>query len=249
MGKQEAQFSDVAPEAAEWESFRKPMWESLGVNGVVTGLAGGPFDFSQSYAKQNGNRLFLGSFWNGYGFTQNATFDDANSNTAGAINTPATTYTSIVDAIYLPVKAQQGKKVDTLREWSTSLLTNYTFQKGRLKGFSIGGSYRWQDEAVAGYESLLDPSTYARPNATTAQIVFPDLTKPIFIPSIDALDLWASYYMKIYKGKVGLKIQINVRDVMEDGGLQTLVFNQDGSPAQYRIVDPRTWFITTTFDF
>jgi hypothetical protein len=95
VGQQEAQFSDVAPEAAEWEAFRKPMWEALGISGVVTGLPGGPFDFSQSYAKRNGNRLFLGSLWNGYGFTEGAAFNDANSNTAGAINTPATTYTAI----------------------------------------------------------------------------------------------------------------------------------------------------------
>ena len=245
VGQQEAQFSDTAPEAAEWEAFRKPQWEALGISGV----APNGFDFSQVHTLENGNALYLGSFWNGYGFTQGATFNDAPSNPAGAINTPASTYVAIVDAIYLPVKALQNTKSANLREWSTSLLTNYTFQKGRLKGLSIGGSYRWQDEAVAGYQSLLDPSTYARPNATTANIVFPDLTKPIFTPSIDALDLWASYYMKIYKGKVGMKIQVNVRDVMEDGGLQAVIFNQDGTPAQYRIVEPRTWFITTTFDF
>lgn len=250
VGQQEAKFSDVAPEAAEWEAFRKPQWQALTATGIVQ-MPGGatPIDLSQPMTKQNGNRLFLGSFWNGYGFTQGAAFDDAQSNSAGAVLTPSSQYSAIVDAIYLPVKAQQGKKVDTLREWSTSLLTNYTFQQGRLKGFSVGGSYRWQDEAVAGYQSLLDPSTYARPTPTTAQIVFPDLTKPIYIPSIDALDLWASYSTKIFKGKVGLKVQINVRDVMEDGGLQAMIFNQDGSPAQYRIVEPRTWFLTTTFDF
>jgi hypothetical protein len=207
------------------------------------------FDFSQTYAKQNGNLLFLGNFWNGFGFTQDATFNDAPSNSIEGTGTPATTYTSIVEAVLFPVIALQDTKAANLREWSTSVLTNYSFQQGKLKGFSVGGSYRWQDKAVAGYESLLDPTTYARPNATTANIVFPDLTKPIYTPSIDSVDLWASYKMRTWSDKVGLKVQLNVRDVFESGGLQAVVYNQDGSPAQYRIVDPRSWFVTTTFDF
>jgi outer membrane receptor protein involved in Fe transport len=238
VGQQQASYSKVGPEVAEWEAFRKPQWQALTAP-----------DIPNVITKQNGNQLFLANFWNGYGFTQGATFDDANSNSAGALNTPATTYTSIVEAIYLPVKALQNTTSSNLREWTTSVLSNYTFQKGRLKGFSVGGSWRWADKAIAGYQSLLDPSTYARPNATTANIVFPDLTKPIYTPAEASVDLWASYTRKIFSDKVRLKIQLNVRDALEDGGLQAVVFNQDGSPAQYRIKDPRTWFVTTTFDF
>jgi hypothetical protein len=40
-----------------------------------------------------------------------------------------------------------------------------------------------------------------------------------------------------------------VKDVTETGGLRALIYNADGSPAQYRIVDPRTFFVTSTFDF
>jgi hypothetical protein len=154
-----------------------------------------------------------------------------------------------VESVLFPVIAQQNTKAANLREWSTTLLTSYQIQTGRLKGLTFGGQYNWQDKAVAGYQSLLDPSTYSRPTATTANIVFPDLTKPIYTPAIDSLDLFASYTRKIWRDKMRMKIQINVRDVLEDGGLQAVVFNQDGSPAQYRIKDPRTWFVTTTFDF
>jgi len=151
--------------------------------------------------------------------------------------------------VYFPALALQNQKARNQREWSTTLLTSYGFTKGWLKGVTIGGQYNWQDKAIAGYQSLLDPSTYARPNATTAQIIFPDLTKPIFTPAIDSLDVFASYTRKILSDRVRMKIQLNVRDITESGGLQTVIYNQDGSPAQYRIKDPRTYFVTTTFDF
>ncbi|HWA24202.1 MAG TPA: TonB-dependent receptor plug domain-containing protein [Lacunisphaera sp.] len=238
VGQQESSYSKVGPEVSEWIDYRKPQWQALKAT-----------DFPNVITKANGNRLYVGDFWNGYGFTQGAAFDDANSNSAGAINTPATTYTSIVESVLFPVIAQQNTKASNLREWSTTVLSSYRFTKGMLKGLVVGGQYNWQDKAVAGYQSLLDPATYARPNASTANIVFPDLTKPIYTPAIDSLDLFASYSRKIFSDKVNMKIQVNVRDVMEDGGLQAVVFNQDGTPAQYRIKDPRTWFVTTTFDF
>jgi hypothetical protein len=247
VGQQQSQYSKVGPEVSAWIDFRKPQWQALVAN-----------DIPNVITRFDGNRLFLQNFWNGYGFTQafpqgeagNAQgLNDAASNTAGAINTPATTYTSIVEAVLFPVIAQQNTRAANQREWSTTILSSYTIQKGRLKGFTFGGQYNWQDKAVAGYQSLLDPTTYARPNATTANIVFPDLTKPIFTPAIDSIDLFASYRRKIFSDKVNMRIQVNVRDVMENGGLQAVVFNQDGSPAQYRIKDPRTWFVTTTFDF
>jgi hypothetical protein len=238
VGQQEASYSKAGPEVAEWEAYRKPMWMALAAP-----------DMPAPFAKQNGNMLSLRNFWNGYGFTQGTALDDANSNSAGPINTPATTYTAIVESVWFPVKALENTKSSNLREWSASFLTSYSFQRGILKGFAVGGSYRWADEAVAGYYALLDPSTYSRPTPTTANIVFPDLSKPIYTPYEDAVDLWASYTTKVFSDKVRMKIQLNVRDVMEDGGLQAVVFNQDGSPAQYRIKDPRTWFITSTFDF
>lgn len=246
VGQQESSYSEAGPEVIEWINFRKQQWENLTVTGVVASTG---FDFSQTYAKQNGNLLYLGSFWSGFGFTQDAANNDAPSDRNGALGTPSSTYTSIVDAVLSPVIALQNTKASNLREWSTSVLTNYSFQQGKLKGFSVGGSYRWQDKAVAGYESLFDPATYSHPTPTTANVVFPDLTKPIYTPSIDSVDLWASYKMRTWSDKVGLKVQLNVRDVFESGGLQAVVYNQDASPAQYRIVDPRSWFVTTTFDF
>ncbi len=244
FGQQQASYSNVGKEIADWLAYRKPAWQAL----VAP-------DLPNELTRQDGNKLLLSNFWNGYGFTQGfpqgtaGPFNDAPSNSTGGTGTPAATYSSIVESVYFPIIALQNTKTSNLREYSTSILTSYSFQKGRLKGFGIGGSYRWQDKAVGGYQSLLDPTTYAHPNATTTQIIFPDLTKPIYTPAITQVDLWASYSRKIFSDKIRLKVQLNVRDALESGGLQAVVFNQDGTPAQYRIKDPRQWFVTTTFDF
>lgn len=245
VGQQQSSYSKVGPEVSEWIDYRRPQWMALTAP-----------DMPALITRPDGRQLSLRSFWTGFGFTRgypngtgSAFAGDADSNSTGAINTPASTYTSIVESVLFPVIAQQNTKAANMREWSTTILSSYSVQKGRFKGLTFGGQYNWQDKAVAGYQSLLDPATYARPTPTTANIVFPDLTKPIYTPAIDSLDLFASYTRKIWRDKVRMKIQLNVRDVMEDGGLQAVVFNQDGSPAQYRIKDPRVWFVTTTFDF
>ncbi len=244
VGQQQSQYSKVGPEVSAWIAYRKPLWQALVANDLPTEIT-----------RFDGNKLFLGNFWNGYGFTQGfpqgtaSAFNDAPSNSFGATGTPSSTYTGIVESVLFPVIAQQNTRAANERQYSTTILSSYTVSTGRFKGFTFGGQYNWQDKAVAGYQSLLDPTTYSHPTATTANIVFPDLTKPIYTPAIDSLDLFASYTRKIFSDKVRMKIQLNVRDVMESGGLQAVVFNQDGSPAQYRIKDPRSYFVTTTFDF
>jgi hypothetical protein len=188
--------------------------------------------------------MYLGDFWNSYGYT-----GDANSNTTGATSTPHSTYSGIVESQLFPIIAQEGQSSPSLREWTTSLITNYAFRQGKLKGFAVGGSLRWQDKAVGGYYGLTDPSTYAHPNATTSLITFPDLDRPLYVPSETNVDLWASYTTRIFDDKVRMKIQLNVRDAFEDGGLQVIRFQMDGTPSTYRIKDPRQWFVTSTFDF
>jgi hypothetical protein len=236
-GQQRASFTDAGGEVTAWLNARRPQWQAL-VAPDIPGELVGP----------TGNRLRLDNFWNGYGFTEGAAFNDAASNTTGPTSTPSSTYTGIVESIYFPMLAQQGQQSPGLREYSGTFLTNYSFVGDRFKGLSVGGSVRWQDKAIAGYHSLLDPSTYARPSPTQANITFPDLNRPIYVPAETNVDLWVSY-TKRFSDKIRMKIQLNVRDALEDGGLQVIGFNQDGSPAQYRIKDPRTWFVTTTFDF
>ncbi len=203
-------------------------------------------DLPTVYTRANGNKLYLGDFWNSYGYT-----GDANSNTTGARSTPQSTYYGIVDSQLYQLITLQGTKSPSQREWSSSLISNYSFQEGKLRGLAVGGSLRWASNAVVSYYGDLNPAKFTHPTPTQSLISYPDLTKPITIPATTNVDLWISYTTRrdLFGKNVRAKFQLNVRDATEKGGLRPIIFNADGSPAQYRIVDPRTWFLTSTFDF
>ena len=43
-------------------------------------------------------------------------------------------------------------------------------------------------------------------------------------------------------------MQLNVRDVLENGRLQKVAINPAGSTYAYRIIDPRQFILSTSFD-
>jgi hypothetical protein len=62
------------------------------------------------------------------------------------------------------------------------------------------------------------------------------------------VDLMAGYDLRWFKDKVRARLQLNVRDVLEDGRLQPLGVNPDGRPWAYRIIDPRQFVFSATFN-
>jgi hypothetical protein len=120
-----------------------------------------------------------------------------------------------------------------------------------LKGLSLGGGLRWASNAVVGYYADLNPARFTHPTDTQNVIAWPDLGKPQYIPATTNLDVWASYTTRlpVFGKSVRAKFQLNIQSLTESGGLTPITYQADGTPAQYRIMDPRTFFVTTTFDF
>lgn len=56
----------------------------------------------------------------------------------------------------------------------------------------------------------------------------------------------AGYNLKL-RDKYSVRLQLNVRNVFEDGRLQPAAVNPDGSTYVYRIIDPRLFIFTVTF--
>ena len=54
--------------------------------------------------------------------------------------------------------------------------------------------------------------------------------------------------MRLFDEKTRCRLQLNVRNVFENGRLQPFVYNPDGTPWNYRIIDPRQFILTATFD-
>ena len=63
------------------------------------------------------------------------------------------------------------------------------------------------------------------------------------------VDVFVTYRMKLFADKVRANLQLNVKNVQEDGGrLQKTSAFFDGRASTYRIVDPRQFILSASFD-
>lgn len=140
---------------------------------------------------------------------------------------------------YTLLKLQEKTDAAELRKWRYNFVTNYSFTEGRLKGFGVGGAYRWQDKVVLGYPVFTDPKGFAAY----------DLTKPYYGPSEAGMDLWLSYERRLTR-KLNWRIQLNVRNAFERDGLIPITVEPDGSTwAGVRMKPVQEWFVTNTLTF
>jgi hypothetical protein len=181
-------------------------------------------------------------FWNTTG--QDLTNAGITGSGLGAAQRVQDYWYTNVDPIMRTAKRLEGKLAPEQRKWRWNFITNYMFTQGTLKDFGLGGAARWEDRAAIGYLGAApDPDGVIRTL---------DVNRPVFDSEQFHLDLWASYTIKTLPwvgDRVKTKLQLNVRDALENGGLEPIAVNPDGQKIAYRIKDPRQWFLTATFDF
>jgi hypothetical protein len=145
-----------------------------------------------------------------------------------------------------PLKLAQalaGKSLPQIRKYRANLssslrLAGITDQRF-LKRFTVGGALRWEDKGAIGYygaQSLPDIVTDYDPN------------RPIYDKANLNIDAFFSYRTRLFSDKVGATFQFNVRNLNESGRLQPIAVDPDGTPSSYRIVAPRQFIFTASFD-
>ncbi len=161
----------------------------------------------------------------------------------GGSQTAEQNFQTFVEAPYGVIREQEGKPKSQLRQYTAKMSTNL-----RLSGitehplwrkFSVGGSVRWEDKGSIGFYGV---------QSLPASITALDPNKPIYDPAHFYLDAFVTYRTKLWNDKVGATFQLNVRNLQEGGRLQPIAAFPDGSPSAYRIVDPRQFIVTATFD-
>jgi outer membrane receptor protein involved in Fe transport len=226
--KSEATYTDVAPQYDAWRAVRQPVWDAMAAPEIP--------DFTDGA----GNQYSLKKFWTGYGFASVARFDP----NTGRITTPQDYDNNVVVSQVAIAKALEGAVSPLQRVYHASFLTNYQIREGKLKGVSFGGSARWESKAAIGfYGTVGDPT-----NSPTV-INLNDITRPIYDDGNYYADVWLSYSRKIFSDRIGWKLQLNVNNVNESGRLMPTQVNFDGTSWAYRIIDPRQFILTSTFEF
>lgn len=135
--------------------------------------------------------------------------------------------------------AQDGKEIaNEIREWRINLASTYHFQEGALDGLYTGLGLRWEDDVAIGFFGKVDPEFGE---------VF-DIERPIFGDSNFNADLWVGYGRQLWD-RVDWKIQLNVRNALDDDDLIPAFSNPDGSIAGWRIQEGRRFELSNTFSF
>ena len=166
---------------------------------------------------------------------------------------PALNYAGNVDAPMAVFRAQIGRPRPQIREYSAKFNTRYNlsgiFSENRiLKNMTVGGSLRWSSKGAIGfygkgYTPGMDLTLAAN------KILQLDPTRPIYSSDEANVDVFVTYRMKLFADKVRANLQLNVKNVQEDGGrLQKTSAFFDGKASTYRIVDPRQFILSASFD-
>lgn len=127
-------------------------------------------------------------------------------------------------------------------DWTLNLIQSFDFASGGpLKGFSVGSSMNARGRAINGFavdsKFLLDP------------------TKPYYSPSYATFGSWITYRRKLWQNRIDWRIQLNVRNVLDQHTIYPLIAvdTRDGrhtpDVAVYTLREPRTWLLTNSFKF
>lgn len=103
------------------------------------------------------------------------------------------------------------------------------------------GAYRWQDSVGIG-----------RPLIVVDGAFTPDLANPFFGPSQDRVDAWVGWEKGIgtYLGQNTLfRVQLNVRNLLDDTDLIPVVADPDGGISVVRISDERTFELRASLSY
>jgi hypothetical protein len=142
-------------------------------------------------------------------------------------------------------QATEGKSRPQIREWRANLSSRLQLAKftehRRLKNASVGGAVRWEDKGAIGY--------YGIPvNGDIAAAVSFDPERPVYDKAHAYFDAFVGYTMRLFSDKVRARFQLNVRNLQESGRLQPVGAYPDGRPHSFRIIDPRTYILSATFE-
>ena len=234
----------------EYIAARMPVWTSLEdprytqttatINGVTT-----PINATNIPTGATGHLLW----WNilGTTFSSGATGSGYN-----ATNSPATNFAGNVNAPMAVFRALIGRPRPQIREYSAKLSTRYNlagFSDNKIiKAMSVGGSVRYASKGSIGFYGLgyTDNMDLTLP---ANRILALDPNRPIYSPSETYVDMFVTYSTKLFNDKVRARFQLNVKNLQESGGgLQATGAFFDGKAHTYRIVDPRQFVLSASFD-
>jgi hypothetical protein len=165
--------------------------------------------------------------------------------TTGGSNAANFLQGNVVSGVQLG-QATQGKSRPEIRKWHINLASSVRlgkyFENRYLKNVTVGGGIRYESKIGIGYYGIPVGGDIA---AATAF----DANRPVYDKANTYVDAFVSYNMRMFHDKVRARFQLNGRNLQDSNTrLAPVSAYADGSPNTFRIVDPRTFVLTASFD-
>ena len=155
----------------------------------------------------------------------------------------ATEWLAVEQAKIKIANSMEGKSRPQIRRYRANLSTSYSLagmtDHRIMKRLTVGTGLRWEDKGAIGYYGV---------QSLPAVITDLDPNRPIYDKSHLYVDAFVGYRTKLFSDKVDATFQLNVRNLQESGRLQTIAAYPDGTPSGLRIIDPRQFIFTVTFN-
>jgi hypothetical protein len=158
----------------------------------------------------------------------------------GSAGTPVDFLNGVVLGPYKLLRATEGKRRPQQREWRANGLTNFRLaalpiENKHVKRMSVSAAVRWESKGGIGYYTKAnDPEAY-------------DPDRIVYDKGHVYVDLGANYNTRLFRDRVGLSVQLNVRNAGENGRIQPVGALPNGQPHSYRIIDPQLFILSATF--
>jgi len=147
---------------------------------------------------------------------------------------------------------QEGREVQNLRKYRANITVRYGFSTGWLKGAFIGANYNWRSALISGYKwtDQGGRNSFAIPGVLEpATLLTPDLNQPTFGSPLVTFDGFMGYSRKIERLKTTWRVQLNVRNLLDNTDLIHQRSNPDGIFVSSAAKQPRSFILTNTFTF
>ncbi len=158
--------------------------------------------------------------------------------------------TAAQEKLWLDEQAITGVTTARNGKYAFNGLVTRVFHEGRLKGWTVGGNYRWRSANTLGYERLRDAA-----GAPTGNL---DVTRPLFGKELWDIGAMVSYQRRIF-GKVNLRTQLNIQNLpnWQTPRLVKSDYDTNGVygttnaivPVLWELRRPRNYVLTATFEF
>ncbi len=139
--------------------------------------------------------------------------------------------------------ASEGLSRPQIRRYSGNLSTNLRLsgitEQRILQRFNVGGAMRYESQGAIGYWGV---------QQLPAKITEYDIRNPIYDKGHQYFDGFVAYRTRLWSNRISGTFQLNVRNIFENGRLQPIAAGPEGKMTAFRIIAPRQFILSATFD-